>query len=143
MLLEVAVPLCNFGSSTDKLCLYEVLGRVSIVPRTELRCDGCVSVVLASRSAGLASGFFRLLCVLLDLEIGTTFLILTFSDAFKVLIGLGVVVWVGRVPLDFEEFRDLSFREFLFGPKDSLLFTGFSLGKLCLLLESSVAFEEV
>lgn len=115
---------------------------MSVVPRTELRRDRRLSTVLASRSAGLASGFFTLLGALFDREIGTTFLILSFSEAFKVLTGLEEAVWLGRVPLDFEELGDLSFREFLFGPTGSLLFTDFSLESICLLLASSLSFVE-
>lgn len=142
-LLEVTVPLCNLGSSTDMLCLYGLLGSVSVVPRTELRRDSRLSTALVSRRAGLASGFFMLLGALFDREIGTTFLILSFSEAFKVLTGLEGAAWLGRVPLDFEELGDLSFTEFLFGPVWSLFFTVFSLGRLCLLLASSLSFAEV
>lgn len=112
---------------------------MSVVPRTELRCESRLSTVLVSRGAGLASGFFTLLGALFDREMGTTFLILSFSEAFKVLTGLEGAVWLERVPLDFEELGDLSFREFLFGPAESLFLMGFSLGSACLLLVSSFA----
>lgn len=91
----------------------------------------------------MASGFFTLLGALFDREIGTTFLILSFSEAFKVLTGLEGAVWPGRVPLDFVELGERSFREFVFSPTSSLFFMGFSLGRVCLLSPSSLSLAEV
>lgn len=91
----------------------------------------------------MGSGFFTLLGALFDREIGTTFLILSFSEAFKVLTGLEGAVWLGRAPLGFVELGDRSFREFVFGPARSLFFMGFSLGRVCLLSTSSLSFAEV
>lgn len=102
---------------------------MSLLPLTELRCTGRISELLVSLTTALTSVLFKLLAVRLDLEIGTTFLMVSCSESFSIRTGLDGGVLLLRVLVDLEELVGLSFKEFLrLVPGNSLFFEVLSLG---------------
>lgn len=119
----------SLGSSAPDPLTWGLLGEVSEVPRTELLRDSCVSVLLGvSRGVALdvSSGRFQGPAPLLDLEMGTTLRICSFSEEFKVRTGLGATPWLRRALTGFEAPTDASLKEFLFGAMASFPLLGLS-----------------
>lgn len=122
----------NLGSSAPGPLTWGLLGEVSEVPRTELLRDSSVSVLLGvSRGEALdvGSGRFQGPAPLLDLEMGTTLRMCSFSEEFKVLTGLGAAPWLRRELIGFEAPGDGSLREFLFSAVISFPLLGLSFGR--------------
>lgn len=136
----------SLGSSAPDPLTWGLLGEVSEVPRTELLRDSGVFVLLVvsrrvvlvfvllvvSRGVVLdvSSGRFQGPAPLLDLEMGTTLRICSFSEEFKVRTGLGATPWLRRVLTGFEAPTDASLKEFLFGAMASFPLLGLSFGRL-------------
>lgn len=122
----------SLGSSAPEPLTWGLLGEVSEVPRTELLRDSDVSVLLGvSRGVTLdvSSGRFQGPAPRLDLEMGTTLRICSFSEEFKVRTGLGATPWLRRAVTGFEAPADASLKEFLFGAMASFPLLGLSFGR--------------
>lgn len=122
----------SLGSSVPGPLTWGLLGEVSEVPRTELLRESSVSVLLGvSRGEALdvGSGRFQAPAPLLDLEMGTTLRMCSFSEEFKVLTDLGATPWLRRALTGFEAPGDASLREFLFGAVASFPLLGLSFGR--------------
>lgn len=122
----------SLGSSAPDPLTWGLLGEVSEVPLTELLRDSGVSVLLGvSRGValGVGSGRFQGPAPLLDLEIGTTLRICSFSEEFKVRTGLVVTPWLRRALTGFEAPTEASLKEFLFGAIASFPLLGLSFGR--------------
>jgi hypothetical protein len=119
---ELLLPRGSFSSSvtvaTAPAPMGSLLGDVSEVPRTELRRANCVSVLLGVSRGGTREGGssrFQPPVPLLDLEIGTTLRMLSFSEVVKVRTALGAVPWLRRTLPGLAATSDVSLKEFLLG----------------------------
>lgn len=132
-LLEPTLALASLCSSATvaPAPVEDRLGDTSEVPRTELRCDQGASVPLGVSRGGR----FQPPTPRLDLEMGTTLRMLSFSEAVKVRTCLGAAPWAPwllRTLAGLEAPCDASLRELLFGAVTSFPLAGLSLGKLSL-----------
>lgn len=137
-LLEPTLALASLCSSATvapaPAPVEDRLGNTSEVPRTELRCDQGASVPMGVSRGGR----FQPPKPRLDLEMGRTLRMLSFSEAVKVRTGLGAVPWAPWAPwllrtlAGLEAPCDASLRELLFGAVTSFPLAGLSLGKLSL-----------
>lgn len=83
---------------------------------TELLRDSSVYAAgcLPREALDVSSRCFQGPASLLDLKMGTTLLMRSFSEAFKVLTGLGAAPWLHQALTGFEAPGDSSLRDFLF-----------------------------
>lgn len=103
---------------------------MSEVPCTELLRDNSVLLgVSRGEALDVGSGCFQSPASLLDLKMGTTLGMCSFSEEFKVLTGLGAAPWLCQALTGFEAPGDGSLREFLFSVVVSFPSLGLSFGR--------------